>query len=128
MNHAPKIRRQKWLHLGASEKDRLTRYFAALGDRQLERFESKQDLLASHTHVENLSAIVVDRERQIAELRQHASNLDSIIATLRQHTSNLEQELSTRDIHIGNLSRVVEDRDAEIGRLRHDVANLNANR
>lgn len=97
LNDAPEARIQRWLRLDTSAKNRLTGYFAALGERQVERFESKEELArtrqevsARDTQIGNFVDTVADRERQIAALRQHASNLDAIIADLRQHVSNLE--------------------------------------
>jgi hypothetical protein len=133
LNNARDARRQKWLGLDRSEKNKIQTYFAALGSRQLERFAlnaelstSKQEVAARDVHIANLGRAADERDAQIASLRQHASNLDAIIADLKQHASNLERELSRRDAHIANLDRVIADRDLQNADLRQAVANLDA--
>ena len=138
LNNAPEARRQNWLGLDASQKDRLRTYFAALGARQVERFElnselstSRQEVLASEVQIADLRQHASNLDALIADLRQHASNLeqelstrDAHIANLRQHASNLEQELSTRDAHIANLGRAAADRDARIADLSQHASSL----
>ena len=87
LNDASEAKEQKWLRLDRAEKDKLRTYFAALGARQVERFELKSELSMSRQEV---SA----RDVQIADLRQHASNLDAIVADLRQHASSLDAALN----------------------------------
>jgi hypothetical protein len=131
LDNAPDGRRQEWLHLDVSKRDRLRTYFAALGSRQLERFELKSELSTSKTEV-------AARDVVIADLRQHASNLghemgacDVVIADLRQHASNLTQVVAARDAeiadlrqHAANLIQVVAARDVEIADLRLHASNL----
>jgi len=152
LNNAPGSRRQEWLHLDASKRDRLRTYFAALGSRQLERFELKSELSTSKTEVaerdvviaglrqqaSNLTQVVAARDTEIADLRQHASNLtqvvaarDAEIADVRQHASNLTQVVAARDVeiadlrqHVFNLTQEVSARDVAIGELRQHVSNL----
>jgi hypothetical protein len=147
LNNARDDRKQKWLGLDCSEKNKIQTYFAALGSQQVDRFElnaelstSRQEVAARDVRIANLGRIADERDAQIASLRQHASNLDAIvvdlrqhafnldaiIADLKQHASNLEQELSRRDAHIVNLDRVIAERDLQNADLRQAVSNLDA--
>ena len=110
LNNAPEVRRQKWLQLDVSKKDRLTTYFAALGSRQLERFElnsklstSMQKVSARDAQIAELGRAAAARDAQIANLGRAAAERDVLIADLRQHATNLEQEVSARDAQIANL-------------------------
>jgi Methyltransferase domain len=91
LNDAPEDRRQAWLQFDDSEKATLRRYFAALGARQLERFELNAALHASR--------------KEGADLGQMVAHRDGVIAELRQHASNLEQELAVRDNRIATLTQ-----------------------
>jgi hypothetical protein len=131
LNDAPETRKQNWLRLDASGKERLRAYFAALGARQMERFEwnselrtLRQQVLARDAEITNLSQAADERGGQIVDLRVHASNLDAIVADLRQHASNLETVLSTRDAQIAALRAHVSNLDAMIADLRQHAANV----
>ena len=124
LNDAPDARRQKWLQLDISEKDRLRTYFAALGSRQLERFELNSEL---STLKQDVSA----RDTQIANLGRAAAERDVLIADLRHHTSKLELEVTAREAviadlrhHASNLELEVTAREAVIADLRHHASNL----
>jgi hypothetical protein len=145
LNNALDGRRQEWLQLDVFGKERLTTYFAALGSRQLERFElnselstSKQDvsvrdvLIADlRQHESNLGKDVAARDAVIADLGQRVTSLKGVIADLTQHASNLEQVVAARDAviadlrqHASNLQEVVSARDTVIADLGQHVSNL----
>jgi hypothetical protein len=138
LNSALDGRRQEWLKLDVSKKERLKTYFAALGSLQLERFElnsewstSKKDvdvrdvLIADlRQHASNLGQEVSTRDAVIADLRQHASNLGVVIADLRQHASNLGQEVSARDVVIADLRQHASNLEQEVSARNARVASL----
>jgi hypothetical protein len=61
LDNAPDEKRLAWLHDGSTDKAALKNYFAALGARQMERFE-------------------------ITELKRHIAHLDAVVAAM--HASN----------------------------------------
>ena len=70
LNNAPQGRKLSWLDGDASDKAQLATYFAALGDRQLDRYET--DKLTAELHA-NLDS----RDAQIVELRLELACLEA---------------------------------------------------
>lgn len=71
LNNAPANKRITWLQPNSSEKIRLIKYFAALGQRQLERYDLndlRHHLTNLDQHVTNLTQMITDRDRQISDL------------------------------------------------------------
>jgi uncharacterized protein (DUF3084 family) len=138
LNNALDGKRQEWLQLDVSGQDRLRTYFAALGSRQLERFElnsalstSKKDVGARDVliadlrqHASSLGQEVAARDAVITDLGQNVSNLKGVIADHRRHASNLEGVIADLRQHASNLERIVSARDAEIADLRQHASNL----
>jgi hypothetical protein len=85
LNDAPEDKRLEWLRLGALDRQVLTDYFAALGLRQVERFESGElkrkienlNLNISNLNIEisNLHLVVLNRDAQIAELNRAIASI-----------------------------------------------------
>jgi len=138
LNDAPDARRQKWLQLDVSGKDRLRTYFRALGSRQLERFELNSELSTLKHQITDLGRAVAERDVLIADSRHHASNLElevtareAVIADSRHHASNLGLEVTAREAviadlrrHASNIGLEVTAREAVIADLRHHASNL----
>jgi O-antigen biosynthesis protein len=75
-----------WLEPDASDRQQLKDYFAALGTRQLERFElsqtktqSNQSLAERDEHIEELNQSLAERDKHIAELNQSLAECGTII-------------------------------------------------
>jgi glycosyltransferase involved in cell wall biosynthesis len=100
LNNAPEDNRLRWLHPNTPEKQQLVKYFAALGSRQLERF----DLV------------------ELNELKQHAANLTEAVAGRDGHVINLNQVLAERDSQIISLNQILAERDSQIISLNQILA------
>jgi glycosyltransferase involved in cell wall biosynthesis len=108
LNNAPDDKRLEWLQPNSPEKLRLINYFAALGSRQVERFELNE--LKQHTA--NLTQAVAEREGQIVNLNQAVAERDGQIV-------NLNQAVAERD---GQLAALYNSRSWRITRPLHFVA------
>ncbi|MDD1762894.1 MAG: class I SAM-dependent methyltransferase, partial [Methanothrix sp.] len=76
LNNAPAAKRLMWLQPNFPEKLRLINYYAALGYRQLERYELselRQHLTNIDQHVTNLTQTITERDVQIAALYRSTS-------------------------------------------------------
>ncbi len=105
----------------------LKEYFAALGARQLERFE--QGLIKKH--VASLNHLVAERDAQIARHIQDLCERDSQIARHIQDLSERDaqiarhiQDLSERENQIGSLSQAIETRDHLIDSLDRSIREI----
>jgi len=83
LNNAPDNRKLEWLQPGSPEKQRLINYFAALGSRQLERFE----LSELKQHAASLNQAAVERDRHIAGLNQAVAERDGQIERIQSSAS-----------------------------------------
>lgn len=92
LNNAPHDKRLEWLQADSPEKQRLKNYFAALGSRQLERFE-------------------------LNELKQHAASLNQSVAERDGQIASLNQVVAERDGQIASLKQVVAERDGQIAAI-----------
>lgn len=108
LNNAPHDKRCGWLQPGSSEKQGFKNYFAALGSRQLERFE----INGLRQHRVNLDRTIAERERQTAHLNLAVSARDRQIVVLNQ-------ALSERDGQIAALNDAVTERDGQIADIVH---------
>lgn len=127
LNNAPQDKKLEWLQPDSSEKQRLKNYFAALGSRQLERYELNelkqhaaslnQAVVERDGQITDLDQAVVDRDRQIASLNQVVAERDGLVAQL-QATVQTQQVLAHhREEQLTQLT-------AERERLAQDVARL----
>ena len=82
LNNAPPDKRLEWLQPDSPEKEVLKNYFAALGSRQLERFELNE----LKQHAASLNQAVTERDGQIATLNQAVTERDGQIANLTGET------------------------------------------
>jgi lipopolysaccharide biosynthesis protein len=103
LNNAPENKKLQWLDSNSLEKQLFIRYFAALGSRQLECFESK--------------AVTESDSCQIADLSQAVTERDAEI-------TNFSQAVTERDAQITNLRQAVTERDVQIANLRQAVAEI----
>jgi GT2 family glycosyltransferase len=97
LNDAPCDKRWEWLQPGSSEKQGFKNYFAALGSRQLERFE-------------------------LNGFRQHAIHLDQAVAERVGQIAALDQTVHERDGQVAALNHVIVERDGQIVALNHAVS------
>ena len=98
----------EWLQPTSPEKQRLINYFAALGSRQLERFELSE--LKKYTS--NLNQAVVERDEQIASLTQALAERNGQIASF-------DQALTECNGQIASLNQ----KTKELLAFRNDVCN-----
>jgi len=123
LNNAPKEdKRLEWLHPSSPEKQRLKNYFAALGLRQLERFELNE-------HKATLNQTIAERDGQVASLNQTVAERDGQISSLIQtvaerdgQITKLSQAVAERDGQITNLSQAVAERDGQIIALHNSTS------
>jgi len=87
LNNAPEEKKLAWLQPDYPGKETLKSYFAALGARQLERFD-------------------------LNELKQYADSLNQALAERDEQIASLSQALAERDEQIASLSQAVTEREA----------------
>lgn len=85
LNNAADDKILGWLQPNSPEKQCLINYFAALGSRQLDRFES----IELKQHAYNLGQLVVERDGQIGALTRIVSDLNKQIVNLYRRETNL---------------------------------------
>jgi len=117
LNNAPDDKKLEWLRPNSPEKLRLINYFAALGSRQVERFELNE--LKQHTA--NLTQAVADRDGQIVNLNQAVTECDGQI-------TKLSQAVTERDGQIANLSQAVNEREGQITSLNQALAEIESSK
>ena len=127
-----------WLRPDFQDKKLLVDYFAALGQRQVERYESGELVRRVVSLKQNHEQLVSERDAHISNLIQHGKNLEQLvserdahISNLIQHGKNLEQLVSERDAHISNLiqhgknlEQLVFERDERIRSLAQHATSL----
>jgi len=125
LNDAPDDRRLQWLQPGAPEKQRLTEYFAALGSRQLERYELRD----ARGRGDGLSQALAARDAQIVELTRaraasegQVDHLNGALAARDAQIGLLGKSGAEYQDQINLLSQSLADRDGQITRLRQDTA------
>ncbi len=121
---APPHKKLNWLQPNSTEREILRKYFAALGAKQLERY----DLIELRRNSASLNQAVTERDGQIASLSQAVTERDGQIASLNQVVSerdtqivSLSQAVTERDGQIASLSQVVDERDGQIASLSQAV-------
>lgn len=113
LNSAPDNKKLEWLQPSSPEKQRLINYFAALGSRQLERFELDE----LKQHAASLNQAVVERDRQIASLDQAITERDGHIERILSSNS---WKVSAPMRWIGHRIRRVRELIACLAPLWHD--------
>lgn len=106
LNNAPDDKKLEWLYPNSPEKQNLVNYFAALGSRQLERFELNE----LRGQVVALTQAVAERDSQIV-------SFDEALADRDEKISSLDQALAERDSQIFSLDQALADRDNQIASL-----------
>lgn len=114
LNNAPDDKKLEWLQTTADEKQKLIRYFVALGSWQLERFELNE--LKKETT--NLTRVLATRDEQIANLNQVVAELDDQIANFNQKLDDLKEETGKKDI-------IAADYNSKISDLNHVTITYN---
>lgn len=117
LNDAETGKQIHWLRPDCQEKKLLVDYFASLGQRQIERYESGELLRRVASLKQNLEQLVSERDVHINNLTQHAKNLEQLVSERDVHISNLTQ-------HSKNLEQLVFERDERIRRLAQHATNL----
>ena len=89
LDNAPVDKELEWLKPAYSARQLLMGYFAALGSRQSERFESSQQAV-------DLNATLSKRDLQIASLKKQVDPLGMQVVALRTQIAALRNSLSWR--------------------------------
>ncbi len=97
LNNAPGEKKLAWLQPGSPRKRQLIDYFAALGLRQLERFE-----------LTGLKSRGADPSEAVAERDRHIASLNLAVAARNGQIASLNQALGERDRLVASLSQVRE--------------------
>lgn len=106
LNDAPNAKKLEWLYPDSPEKQKLINYFAALGSRQLERFELNE----LRQQVALLGKVVAEREAQIASLSEAATEREA-------QTPILTQAAADWEARIASLTQAVAERETQIASL-----------
>ncbi|MBB5346595.1 glycosyltransferase [Desulfoprunum benzoelyticum] len=132
LNDAPDDKRLEWLSQCSTESHKIVKYFASLGNRQLQVYdltELRRHSTALEQHSSNLEQVVEARDSELALLKQHSSNLeqvvearDSELALLKQHSSNLEKTVEARETEIASQFK---NNNLEIAGKREKINDLN---
>lgn len=96
LNNATDNNNLDWLQPMSTEKQRLINYFAALGSRQVERFE----LHEQKQRTASLNQALVERERQIGSLNQAVAERDGQIG-------GFNQAMAERNAQIVSMNRTI---------------------
>jgi len=99
LNRAPEDGKLEWLRPASPRKQELIDYFAALGARQLERFE----LIQVKQRVASLDRTIAERNQAIAGLDQAMAELNRAVAARHEHVAGLDRVLAERDGRIAEL-------------------------
>jgi len=111
LNNSPSEKVLGLLQPDSQERQGVKTYFAALGSRQLERYE----LIELRQHISNLNRAVTERDTQIATLNQTVTERDTQIATLNQ-------AMTERDTQIATLNQAMTERDTQIAALHNSTS------
>ena len=106
LNNAPDDMKQEWLQVNYSEKQQLINYFAALGSKQLERFELDE----LRQQIPNLKKAISAQEEKIAAYHHAVLGRDEQIALLNK-------DIIQQDGKMANLVRDNFERDSVIGKI-----------
>jgi len=124
LNNAPNYKKLKWLQPSAPEKQILRNYFAALGSRQLERFELNE----LKRQIGGLNQAAAEREGQITGLNQAVQTLtktvaqrDAVVAERDGQIANLNQAVNEREGQLAGLNLALVERDLQIANLNQAV-------
>jgi len=111
------------------DRHALQAYFAALGARQLERFELSeirqtvvtltQAVSERNLHIANLTEGIEDRDAHISNLERVVADREKVIAQHHEHIRNLEQAAVEREVHIAKVEHAFAD---QVSRLNQIIA------
>jgi Predicted glycosyltransferases len=100
-------RQLSWLQADETTQRQLKKYFAALGQRQVDRFYRE----SNERQAREFRIAAEHSQRQVETLQQHVQNLElrdqhlqEQIRLLQQHTYNLEQARDTLDRTVAHLN------------------------
>jgi hypothetical protein len=127
LNNAPDNKKLKWLQLNSPEKPRMINYFAALGLRQMERFE----IYAQKQRVASLNQSVVERDEKITSLNQAVVERDGEITSLNQavverdgEINILKKAVTQGNEQIASLKLTIGERDSHIYNLSATISGI----
>jgi hypothetical protein len=87
LNNARNGKGLHWLQIESTEKQRLIRYFTALGAREAERFALNEVMAERDRQIASSNQIMAERDRQIASFNQIMAERDRQIVALRSSVS-----------------------------------------
>jgi O-antigen biosynthesis protein len=129
LNNTSEANKLHWLEPSFQDRNDLINYFAALGSRQLERFELNE--LKRHTVA--LNQALAERDEQIANMNQAVAeregklvSLNQVIAERERQLASLNQEIAERDEQLASTSRAVAERDKHLASLIQTLSERNA--
>jgi GT2 family glycosyltransferase len=129
LNNAFDHQQLRWLQPDFAEKQRLKSYFAALGARQIERYE----LGELRQRVSHFSPPGLEWDEKtanigstLAQQKEQIADLDQIVALraveFAGQVANLKQNLAQREMEISSLNEALTSRDRSIDLLRSSTS------
>jgi hypothetical protein len=94
LDHAPQDRKLTWLSSSCSEKQKLKKYFAALGFRQLEQMHLDAVSGERGSQIIQLKQQVMDNEKYIQGLKEQISDLNALLADLKIQLAEKESQIN----------------------------------
>ncbi|MDD2685722.1 MAG: glycosyltransferase [Gallionella sp.] len=114
LNNAPAEKKLACLNSPAAEKKLFVNFFAALGARQLERFDLSWQY---KPQLVNLEQVIHNKDVHIGNLDSQIFHLNQAVATRDGRIANLNQIIFDKDVHINNLDLMLHDKDVHIRNL-----------
>ncbi|MDO8412890.1 MAG: class I SAM-dependent methyltransferase [Gallionellaceae bacterium] len=118
LDNGPAAKQLSWLISDPDEQQILIKYFAAIGTRQVERYELNDlhKLVGGRDgQITNLSQAVAERDGQMVSLNQMVAERDNQIF-------NLNHAVHDKDVHIHNLDQVIVEREGQIASLSEAIS------
>lgn len=117
LNNTTDSKKLEWLQSGSTDKQKLVNYFAALGLRQLERYEFVQTSTLHANQLANLNQTYLESEEQITDLGHKLVERDGQIATF-------QEEITSKSNDVANLHQIIAEREKKIIELNQAVVEL----
>lgn len=122
LNNAPSEKILHCLQPGSPEKQSVVNFFAALGSRQLDRFE----LGELKQYAANLNHTVTNLHPALADLKQAVAERDAGIVERDARIAELGAGIAERDARIATQEAGIAGRDARIAELEAGLAERDA--
>jgi GT2 family glycosyltransferase len=110
LNNATPDNKIEWMNPAMPERLEFTDFFAALGARQLERFDAQE-----------LAKQLVNRDELAALLRKDIAQKDAAIVELQAAIASLQGAVGEKDAQIAFHVQSCQDRDAQLDALRQST-------